>query len=319
MWPCVGGARVDHPGGGAADDVGVGARRASSAPGSGRRCGRSRGARAPRRRGSAHRPRCSARETAASTASRASSGSSTTMSPAPLSTSRTSQEVPANGISMISAPSASSSTTVRSSRTQRARSGETQTRATRASVTSPSLSQRCGAEAGASTSSARLEVLAGRLGLLGPVEAEVADGVALAVAAADVPALRAAGEPVGLDLAGGELVLVLLVVLDPQHRAVGDRVVDGADDLGLVALDRDLQALLGGIVAERRDDLVAGRVEALLRQVVAEEVDRGDERLRLERQQPRAAWRSCRRRPRGRPRSRRRRARRRGRRCRRRS
>jgi hypothetical protein len=36
------------------------------------------------------------------------------MSPAPFSTSRTSQEVPANGISMISAPSASSSTTVRS-------------------------------------------------------------------------------------------------------------------------------------------------------------------------------------------------------------
>ena len=39
-------------------------------------------------------------------------------------------------------------------------------------------------------------------------------------------------------------------------------------------------------MSERGDDLLAGGVEAGLRQVVAEEVDRGDQGLRLERQQP---------------------------------
>ena len=41
-------------------------------------------------------------------------------------------------------------------------------------------------------------------------------------------------------------------------------------------------------MAERGDDLLAGGVEAGLRKVVAEEVDRGDERLRLERASSRA-------------------------------
>ena len=113
--------------------------------------------------------------TASSTASRASSGSRTTMSPAPLSTSRTSHEVPANGISMISAPSASSSTTVRSSRTQRARSGETQTRATRRVGHLADGRAIPARRAGPRRRRGRLEVLAGRLRLLRPVEAEVAN------------------------------------------------------------------------------------------------------------------------------------------------
>ena len=41
-----------------------------------------------------------------------------------------------------------------------------------------------------------------------------------------------------------------------------------------------------GVVAQRGDDLLARRCEAALGQVVAEQVDRRDQRLRLERQQP---------------------------------
>ena len=68
-----------------------------------------------------------------------------------------------------------------------------------------------------------------------------------------------------------------------------DRVVDGAHDVGVVPPGRDLEALLGGVVAERGDDLLAGGAEAGLGQVVAEQVDRGHQRLRLQRQQARRA------------------------------
>ena len=107
------------------------------------------------------------------------------------------------------------------------------------------------------------------------------------VVALDVPALFAVLQPVGLDRALGELVLVLLVVLEVEHAAAGDRLVDDPGDLGVAAAGRgDLQPLLGGVVAERFDDLLAGGLQAALGQVVAEEVDRRDQRLRLERQQP---------------------------------
>ena len=60
--------------------------------------------------------------------------------------------------------------------------------------------------------------------------------------------------------------------------------------LGVAAAGRgDLQPLLGGVVAERVDDLLARVLQVGLRQVVAEEVDRRDQRLRLQRQQPRRA------------------------------
>ena len=116
----------------------------------------------------------------------------------------------------------------------------------------------------------------------------MADVLAPAVVGGDVPALRSVGEAVGLDLALGELVLVLLVVVDREHAAALDRLVHLARDVGVVAArGRDLQPLLRGIVAERRDDLLAGADEPALRQVVAEQVDRRDQRLGLERQQPR--------------------------------
>ena len=106
------------------------------------------------------------------------------------------------------------------------------------------------------------------------------------VVAAEVPALRALDQLVGLDLALDEVVLVLLVVLELEHVVRLDRLVDGADHRRVVAARGDLEPLLGGVVAERVDDLRAGGLQAGLRQVVAEEVDRRDQRLRLQRQQP---------------------------------
>ncbi len=106
------------------------------------------------------------------------------------------------------------------------------------------------------------------------------------VVALDVPALFAVLQPVGLDPALGELVLVLLVVAELEHPALGDRLVDEAGDLGVAAAGRgDLQPLLGGVVAERLDDFPARGLQVGLRQVVAEEVDRRHQRLRLQRQQ----------------------------------
>ena len=109
--------------------------------------------------------------------------------------------------------------------------------------------------------------------------------VAPEVVAAEVPALRAVDELVGLDAALVEGVLVLLVVVELEDAVEVDRLVDGPDHVRVVAAGRDLEPLLGGVVAERLDDLPARGGEAGLRQVVAEEVDRRDERLRLERQE----------------------------------
>src|SRR6185312_12013535 len=106
-----------------------------------------------------------------------------------------------------------------------------------------------------------LEGSPGQLRLLHPIEAEVASVVAAEVVAAEIPALRAAHQLVGLDLALDELVLVLLVVMELQHPAPLDRVVDGADDLGVVPTWGDLEPLLRRIVAERRHDLLARRRE----------------------------------------------------------
>src|SRR5205823_1066962 len=103
-----------------------------------------------------------------------------------------------------------------------------------------------------------------QLCLLHPVEAEVARVLASEVVAAEVPALRPAHELVGLDLALHELVLVLLVVVDLEHPAALDRVVHLANDLGVVPSRSDLEALLRWVVAECRDDLLAGRGEPRL-------------------------------------------------------
>ena len=104
-----------------------------------------------------------------------------------------------------------------------------------------------------------------------------------------VPALLAVGQLVGLDRALGELVLVLLVVLDRSRPPVGDRARHHARDLGVVALrGRDLEALGGRVLAERVHDLLVARGgQRALGQVVPDQVDRGHERLCLEREQPR--------------------------------
>ena len=101
-----------------------------------------------------------------------------------------------------------------------------------------------------------------------------------------VPALLAVGQLVGLDRALGELVLVLLVVLDRQEPPADDRGGHHARDLGVVALrGRDLKALLGRVLAERVDDLLARAGEGALGQVLADQVDRRHQRLGLEREQ----------------------------------
>ena len=70
----------------------------------------------------------------------------------------------------------------------------------------------------------------------------------------------------------------------------GDRLRDDARDGGVVGAGvGDLQALLERVGAERGDDLLARAGERALGQVVADQVDRGDERLGLDRQQARRA------------------------------
>ena len=103
---------------------------------------------------------------------------------------------------------------------QRARSGETQTRATlRRSATSPCAASprpRPAPRPRGAARSARSETV----GLLDPVEPEVADAVAgRGRSSATYQPSRPFVERVGLDRALGELVLVLLVVLELEHAA----------------------------------------------------------------------------------------------------
>ena len=87
-----------------------------------------------------------------------------------------------------------------------------------------------------------------------------------------------------------ELVLVLLVVLELDQPRCGDRLGDhAARRRSRRRRRRDLQALLHRVLAERRDDLLARGGERALRDVLADQVDRRDQRLGLDRQQPRGA------------------------------
>ena len=74
----------------------------------------------------------------------------------------------------------------------------------------------------------------------------MADVLAVQVIGGDVPAVGAVLEPVGLDPSLGELVLVLLVVVELEDPLLGDRLVDDAGDLGVAALAGDLQTLAEG-------------------------------------------------------------------------
>ena len=79
-------------------------------------------------------------------------------------------------------------------------------------------------------------------------------------------------------------------MLDLEQLALGDRAAHHAGDLGVVALGGgDLEAVDGRVAAQRVHDLVARGGERALGQVLADEVDRRHQRLRLERQQPRGA------------------------------
>jgi hypothetical protein len=105
---------------------------------------------------------------------------------------------------------------------------------------------------------ARLELLLGHVRFLHAVEAEVTRVGGAEVIAAEVPALRPVHELVRLDAALDELVLVLLVVMKFENPIQVDGLVDGPDDVRVVAARRNLQALLGWVVTERLDDLPAG-------------------------------------------------------------
>ena len=133
---------------------------------------------------------------------------------------------------------------------------------------------------------ARLELLVEDRGRPDPVEAEAPRGVALGVEGVEIPALLAVQELVRLDAPGGELVLVLLVVLEVEQAVVRDRPAHHLRHLRVVAGGgRDLEALNRRVAAERGHDLLARRRQRALRDVLAQEVDRGDERLCLEREQ----------------------------------
>src|SRR3954470_21145384 len=81
----------------------------------------------------------------------------------------------------------------------------------------------------------RLEAPIGEVRLLDPVELEVPDAVLVEVIALDVPALTTVLQPIGLDRALRELVLVLLVVLELEHPRRGDRLVDDPCHLAVAA------------------------------------------------------------------------------------
>src|SRR5450755_871861 len=133
----------------------------------------------------------------------------------------------------------------------------------------------------------RLERLGGHAGRLDPVKPEVANAVAGRVEAGHVPALAAIDQRVGLNQPRGELVLVLLVVLEREQLTSGDRAGHYRGDLGVVAAGRGhLKALVGWVLAERDDHLLPYRGQRACRNVLADQVNRRDQRLGLDRQQP---------------------------------
>src|SRR5207244_3493964 len=105
---------------------------------------------------------------------------------------------------------------------------------------------------------ARLERLLRDLRGPDPIQAEVADGVLGRVKRRDVPAFPPVDQRVRLDDALGELVLVGLVVVEPQELALGDGLGDDARDPRVVAgRAGDLQPLVERVGAERLDDPLA--------------------------------------------------------------
>ena len=108
---------------------------------------------------------------------------------------------------------------------------------------------------------------------------------------AHVPALAAVDERVGLDRALGELVLVGLVVLEAQQVAGDDRL---ARPRGRPPSRRRLREAICrpcsiGSAPSAATIFVARAGQRALGQVLADEVDGGDQRLGLDGQQPRRA------------------------------
>ena len=133
---------------------------------------------------------------------------------------------------------------------------------------------------------AGVEIVIGHRGGPDAVEPEAARGVLVGIERVHVPALLAVEQLVGLHPAGGEQVLVLLVVLELEQPLLGDRAAHHLGHLGVVAGGGgDLEALGRRVPAQRRDDLLARGGERALRNVVAQQVDCRDQRLCLQRKQ----------------------------------
>ena len=179
--------------------------------------------------------------------------------------------------------------TVRSSRAQRARSGEIHTRARREAGTSPVRGQPSTSAAGSTSgrgSNVSSVTVADLIRSSRKWRTSPRDGSKLATYQPSRPLISAYGST----SASGELVLVLLVVLEREQPPGGDRAGDDGRDLGIVAArGGDLKSLVGRVLAERGDDLLADRGERAFGDVLADQVDRGDQRLRLDGQQPRRA------------------------------
>ena len=256
------------------------------------------------------RPRWRRRCAASRTASRASSGSSTAASPASLRTSRTSQSAPANGSSTMTAPSASSCDDACAPRAPsgRARARSTRARARRRDLAGarPALDVGGWVDLGprleASRRAPRRRLMRSRR--------KWRTSSSRRVEGRDVPALAAVDQRVRLDRALGELVLVLLVVLEAQQPAAGDRARETTRAISesSPARARDLQALLHRVARRARR-----RSSRAPRSASPRGCARRSGRSRRPAPWPRPAaaargGRSCRSRARGRPRSRRRRA-----------
>ena len=93
-----------------------------------------------------------------------------------------------------------------------------------------------------------------------------------------IPALAAVDQRVRLDLPSGELVLVLLVVLERQEATPRDGARHDRRDLGVVATGAgDLEAFVHRVLPEGGDNLLTHGGERTLRDVFADQIHPGND------------------------------------------
>ena len=190
-------------------------------------------------------------------------------------------------ISTMIRPSGSSASTVRCSRAQRACSAEISTRATR----EPPIRARCAASrrcrrSGSGPRAARSAPSAPTARLMRSSR-KCCSRPRSRSQAATYQASRAVEQRVGLDDALGVAVLGLGPVLELEQPVLVHRQLDRVRDVVVHDRGDDVQALLDRVEAERVDDLLARGAQLGVGE--PDQVDRRDQRLGLDRQQPRRA------------------------------